>query len=74
MRLSDAELQVLADSILVPHLQERPSHLLQLNREDSLSADEERELDRMLERVDQMNVFKALAMYTLHWRQETATV
>ena len=66
--LSDAELEVLADSMLVPRLQERLSHLLQLNREDGLSAEEGQELDRLLEQVDQMNVLKARAMYTLHQR------
>jgi len=72
MGLNDMELKVLADSILVSHLQERLSHLLQLNREGGLSTGEERELDRMLEQVDQMNILKARAMYTLHWQQETA--
>jgi len=66
--LSDAELGVLADSMLVPRLQERLSRLLQLNREGDLNAKEERELDRLLEQVDQMNVLKARAMYTLRHR------
>jgi hypothetical protein len=70
--LSDAELGVLADSMLVSRLQERLSHLLQLNREGDLNAKEERELDRLLEQVDQMNMLKARAMYTLRHRQEAA--
>ena len=67
--LSDAELQALADSVLVPRQQERLSDLLRRNRNEGLSADEECELDCLLERVDQMNVLKARAMYTLQWRQ-----
>ena len=66
--LSDAELETLADSILVPHLQDRLSHLLQLNREGGLGTEEEQELNRLLEQVDQMNVLKARALYTLHER------
>jgi hypothetical protein len=57
---------------LVPRQQERLSDLLQHNREEGLSTDEQRELDRLLERVDQMNVLKARAMYTLQQRQETS--
>jgi len=66
--LSDAELEMLADGILVPRLQERQSRLLQLYREGGLSTEEEQELDRLLEQVDQMNVLKARALYTLHQR------
>lgn len=42
--------------------------LLRRNREEQLSADEEEELDRLLEQVDYMNVLKARAMYTLQQR------
>jgi len=71
--LSDAELQALADSVLVPRQQERLSDLLRRNRDEGLSADEERELDRLLERVDQMNVLKARAIYTLQQRSISET-
>ena len=66
--LSDAELETLADGMLVLRLQDRPSHLLQLNREGDLNTEEEQELDRLLEQVDQMNVLKARALYTLNQR------
>ena len=66
--LSDAELETLADSMLVPRQQDRLSHLLQLNREGGLGTKEEQELNRLLEQVDQMNVLKARALYTLHER------
>jgi len=71
--LSDAELEILAESMLTLHLQERLNHLLHLNREDNSSAKEQQELDQLLERVDQMNVLKARAMYTLQQRRETST-
>ncbi len=70
--LSDAELKVLADSMLAPRLQKRLSHLLQLNREDALDSDTKQELDRLLEQVDQMNVLKARALYTLRRRRGMA--
>ena len=38
--LSDAELETLADGILVPRLQDRLSHLLQLNQEGDLVPDQ----------------------------------
>jgi hypothetical protein len=66
--LNDAELETLADGILVPGLQDRLSHLLQLSREVGPSAEEEQELDRLLEQVDRMNVLKARALYTLNKR------
>ena len=70
--LSDAELQALADSVLVSRQQERLSDLLRHNRDEGLSADEEGELDRLLERVDLMNILKARAIYTLQQRQKTS--
>ena len=71
--LSDTEVEILADSMLAPRLQERLGRLLQLNRENLLSAEEEQEIDRLLKLVDQMNILKARAMYTLHRRRETIT-
>ena len=67
--LSDAELEILAESMLTLHLQERLNHLLHLNQQGNSSAKEQHELDQLLERVDQMNVLKARAMYTLQQRQ-----
>ncbi len=71
--LNDAELEILADSMLAPRLQERLNHLLHQNQEGDLNAKEQQELDRLLEQVDQMNVLKARAMYTLRQRQEMTT-
>lgn len=70
--LCDAELEILADSMLAIHLQERLSYLLHLGREGKPSVKEQQELDRLLEQVDHMNVLKARAMYTLQQRQEMA--
>lgn len=63
--LSEPELQALAEGALSSRYQERLNELLRRNREGQLGADEEQELDRLLEQVDHMNVLKARAMYTL---------
>jgi hypothetical protein len=66
--IDEAELQVLAEGILSSRYQERLNELLQRNREEGLSASEERELDSLLERIDSMNALKARATYTLQQR------
>jgi len=66
--LSEAELRALAQGVLSSAHQERLNELLRRNREEGLSPDEERELDRLLELVDSMNVLKARAAYTLQQR------
>jgi hypothetical protein len=63
--LSRPELHGLAEGILSSPYRERLDELLQRNREGRLSADEEHELDRLLEQVDYVNTLKARAMYTL---------
>jgi len=68
--LNGAELQVLAEGVLSSRYQARLNELLQRNREEGLVASEERELDRLLERVNLLNVLKARAMYTLQQQQE----
>ena len=73
VELCDAELEILTESMLALHLQERLSHLLHLNQEGNLSTRKNQELDQLLERVDQMNVLKTRAMYILQWRRETST-
>ena len=69
--LNDAELERLTGSMLALRLQERLSHLLHLSQEGNPNIEEQQELDRLLEQVDQMNVLKARAIYTLRQRQET---
>jgi hypothetical protein len=64
--LSDGELEALAESILAPSAQARLDELLARNAEHQLSAQEQAELDRLLQRVDQLTVLKTRARYTLH--------
>ena len=63
--LSEPELQALGTGMLAAPHQERLNVLLERNREGRLSADEARELDGLLERIDSMNTLKARACYTL---------
>jgi queuine/archaeosine tRNA-ribosyltransferase len=71
--LSVAELEALADGLLVPARQARLDDLLANNGEGSLSVQERRELDRLLESVDQLTLLKTRARYTLsHLKVEAA--
>lgn len=64
--ISPAELQALAAISLAPDQQIQLSNLLTRNAEASISAEEIIILDRLLEQVDQLNILKARAKYTLH--------
>jgi hypothetical protein len=66
--LSQEELEALADSMLAPSAQTRLDALLQRNAEGRVSLDEQRELDRLLARVDQLTILKTRARFTLNQR------
>jgi hypothetical protein len=70
--LSESELQALGTGMLAAPYQERLSALLERNRAGRLNADEARELDALLERIDSMNTLKARASYTLQHLGATA--
>lgn len=71
--LSVAELEALAEGLLAPARQARLDDLLANNGEGSLSIQERRELDRLLESVDQLTLLKTRARYTLnHLKVEAA--
>jgi hypothetical protein len=63
--LSHDELEALADSILAPSAHSRLDDLLERNAENRLGTDEQRELDKLLARVDQLTILKTRARYTL---------
>ncbi|NUM47243.1 MAG: hypothetical protein HUU38_21290 [Anaerolineales bacterium] len=62
---SQAELKVLAHTMLASEYQDRLEFLLGQNREGKLSAQEEQELDDLLAEIDQLALLKAKADYTL---------
>ena len=63
--LSDGELEALSDSLLAPSAQARLDELLARKSEGQLSSEEQADLDRLLEKVDQLTVLKTRARYTL---------
>ena len=65
-----AELQALSAIALAQPLQTQLSDLLDRNSEHQLSPEDLIQLDRILEQVDQLNLLKARARYTLdHFRK-----
>jgi hypothetical protein len=63
--ISPAELLALATISLAPEQQAQLSNLLTYNAEASISPEEIVILDQLLEQVDQLNILKARAKYTL---------
>lgn len=72
--LSQDELQALAESLLSPKAQVQLDDLLGRNGQNQLSADETVTLDRLLEQVDQLNILKTRARYTLNKLEGTSGV
>ncbi|MEH1853528.1 MAG: hypothetical protein V7L11_18085 [Nostoc sp.] len=60
------ELQALAESYLSPKAHIQLQELLVKNSDNDLSDDETETLDRLLAQVDQLNILKARARYTLN--------
>ncbi len=65
MGLSLEELQALANGQLASAEQTQLGELLAQNAEDQLSADDAATLDRLLTQVDNLNILKTRARYTL---------
>jgi hypothetical protein len=59
------ELEALAAGVLVPASQIRLNELTAGAKQQSLSATEAAELDDLLHKVDQLNLLKARARYTI---------
>ena len=73
--VSAEELEALADGVLVPASQTRLTELLAQNAAGNLSTEGGVELDRLLNRVDQLAILKARARYTLrHSQLEAASL
>jgi hypothetical protein len=65
--VSIAELQALAQISIAPAEQSHLSDLLDRNTENQLSTEELEKLDRLLAQLDQLNILKARAQYTLQY-------
>ncbi|WP_217359977.1 hypothetical protein [Anabaena sp. UHCC 0253] len=68
--LSLDELQALAETSLSPKSQIHLDKLLMKNSENQLSNEESETLDKLLAQVDQLNILKTRARYTLNQFQE----
>jgi hypothetical protein len=68
--ISPAELQALAAVSLAPDQQTQLSDLLARNAEVTISPEEIVILDQLLAQVDQLNMLKARAKYTLQHLEE----
>lgn len=64
--LSKDELKALAESLLSPKAQSQLNDLLVRNQENQLSSDEIAILNKLLAQVDQLNILKTRARYTLN--------
>ena len=71
--LSVEELEALADCRLAPAAQARLDDLLLLRKENSLSVEEETELDKLLQKTDQLTILRTRARYTLNQAKAEAT-
>ena len=67
------ELEPLADSLLAPAAQARLDDLLARRNEQPLSAEEETELDSLLQKTDHVTILKTRAWYTLSQAKVEAT-
>lgn len=63
--LSLEELQALSESTLSPKTQVELNDLLTRNVDNTLSDDDKSNLERLLAQVDQLNILKTRARYTL---------
>ncbi|GAB1543786.1 hypothetical protein NUACC21_64620 [Scytonema sp. NUACC21] len=73
--LSLDELQALAESTLSLKAQVQLDYLLARNAENKLSVDETATLDHLLAQVDQLNILKTRAKYTLkHFEKASGVV
>lgn len=72
--LSLDELQALADIKLSINTQTELDDLLKRNTENQLSSDESATLDNLLTKVDQLNILKTRARYSLNQIQGSSRV
>ena len=72
--LSIDELQALAESSLFPKTQMQLQELLIKNSQNQLSKVETETLDKLLTQVDQLNIIKTRARYTLNILQNQQQV
>ena len=70
--VSVAGLKALSDAVLAPKMHAKLDDLLARNAEGQLSAEELEELDAIVEQIDELNLLKARAEYTLRQQDRTS--
>ena len=70
--LNRSALLALAEGMLAPVRQELLADLLDHNHADALTATKQHELDELLDYLDQMNLIRTRALYTLQKLDDTA--
>jgi len=70
--VSVSGLKALASAALAPQAQARLGDLLTRNSEGKLSEQEAQELDSLIEQIDELNLLKARAEFTLRHQQDSA--
>jgi hypothetical protein len=68
--VSVAGLTALADAVLAPKMHAKLDDLLTRNADGALSAKELNELDAIIEQIDELNLLKARAEYTLRQQDQ----
>jgi hypothetical protein len=66
--VSVSGLKALADAVLVPKSQSKLDDLLARNAIGKLSKEELQELDSLIDQIDELNLLKARAEYTLRYQ------
>lgn len=68
--VSVSGLKALADAALVPKSQSKLDELLARNAIGKLAKEEMQELDSLIDQIDELNLLKARAEYTLRYQNE----
>ncbi|EMI53230.1 hypothetical protein [Rhodopirellula sallentina] len=68
--VSAAGLKALADAVLAPKMHAKLDDLLARNADGTLAAEEQKELDAIIEQIDELNLLKARAEYTLRQQDQ----
>lgn len=69
--VSVSGLKALASCMLAPHAQSHMDDLLARNSGGNLSEQEAKELDNLIEQIDELNLLKARAAFTLRHQGES---
>jgi hypothetical protein len=72
--MSIDELEALADMLLAPAAQQQLDHLVDRQKEKKLTYAEEQQLDKLLQKLDQLTILKTRARYTLNHEKTTARI